>query len=633
MTFFKELKRRNVLRVGAAYIVAAWLIVQVVETLFPIYGLSDAAIRLVVAFVAIGLLPVVVLAWAFELTPEGLKKDKDVDRSQSISLQTGKNLDRTVMVVLALALGYFGFDKFVLSPERQAAELVTATEIAHREGRTEALVESYGDKSIAVLPFVTMSPDPDQAFFADGIAEELLNLLAKIPELRVTSRSSSFMFRGDALDLPKVAAKLNVAHLLEGSVRKAGNQVRITVQLIDAKSDTHLWSETYDRPLDDIFAIQDEVAEHVVEQLRLTLLGELPKAQPLNLDAYALVLEARQIILLQRKDEFSKAEELLKEALRIDPGYIDALVQLQSVYWHQRRDEWPERQDELTRLIEEIRSKTLKLDPDNAELKANMAWDMHTRENDLPGAARLYEQAAEAEPSNLYVLIGSGNLALEIGRMDLAIPIFEYLLKRDPMILWNYDNLARAYFKLGRYEEAIHLYSLHSNLSEQAGTKVWQSGMLLLLMGDPAGANKVFMQVDDEYDRVWCMSMALYDLDRKDESAEAFQRLREMEDEFLAMYKEVLGETTTAVDPLGFAIAHAWTGKPDEAFRYLRLQAEREDGLKGHVINGPYFKRLHNDPRWLPFLREFGLTPEQLAEIEFNPRLPSDLTAGNYDGR
>jgi TolB-like protein len=181
---------------------------------------------------------------------------------------------------------------------------------------TRSCVESYGEKSIAVLPFVNMSPDPDQAYFADGIAEELLNLLATIPTLRVTSRSSSFMFRGDALDLPEVAAKLNVAHILEGSVRKAGNQVRITVQLIEAKSDTHLWSETYDRPLDDIFAIQDEVAGQVVEQLRLALLGETPKAQLANLEAYALFLEARQIVALQHMDEYSKAEELLKEALQ-----------------------------------------------------------------------------------------------------------------------------------------------------------------------------------------------------------------------------------------------------------------------------------------------------------------------------
>ena len=162
MSLLNELKRRNVLRVGAAYVVAAWLIIQVVETIFPVYGLSDGAIRLVVTLLAIGLLPVVILAWAFELTPEGLKKDSEVDRSQSITTHTGKKLDRMIMVVLALALGYFAFDKFVLDPQREAqlqAQKVVEVEEARKEGRTEALVESYGDKSIAVLPFVNMSDD------------------------------------------------------------------------------------------------------------------------------------------------------------------------------------------------------------------------------------------------------------------------------------------------------------------------------------------------------------------------------------------------------------------------------------------------------------------------------------------
>jgi len=234
LSLFGELKRRNVFRVGAAYIVAVWLIIQVVETLFPIYGLSDAAIRLVVTLLAIGLLPVVVLAWAFELTPEGLKKDKDVDRSQSITLQTGKKLDRMIMVVLVLALSYFAFDKFVLDP----VEDEHIAQSAHQQGRSAAFTESYGDNSIAVLPFVNMSSDPEQEYFSDGLSEELLNLLSKIPELRVISRSSSFAFKGEKIDIPTVAKKLNVAHILEGSVRKAGNLVRITAQLMHAPTRT-----------------------------------------------------------------------------------------------------------------------------------------------------------------------------------------------------------------------------------------------------------------------------------------------------------------------------------------------------------------------------------------------------------
>jgi TolB-like protein len=298
MSLFEELKRRNVFRVGAAYVVVGWLIIQVVETIFPIYGIAESWIRLVITVLAIGLIPLLIFAWAFELTPEGLKKESDVDRTQSIAPHTGKKLDRTIMVVLALALVYFAVDKFVLNPQREAAvqeQVAVQVEEAIQQGRTEALVESYGDKSIAVLAFQDMSQDKDQEYLSDGIAEELLNLLAKIPDLRVISRSSAFSFKGQNLELTEIAERLNVAHILEGSVRKAGNKVRITAQLIEARSDTHLWSETYDRELDDIFAIQDEISATVVAQLKITLLGEAPKTVEINSEAYALFLQARHL--------------------------------------------------------------------------------------------------------------------------------------------------------------------------------------------------------------------------------------------------------------------------------------------------------------------------------------------------
>ncbi len=240
MSLYAELKRRNVLRVGTAYVVVAWLVIQVAETIFPLFGFDDTPARIVVIVLAIGFVPTLILAWIFELTPEGLRKEADVDRSESITPRTAKKLDRMIMVVLALGLAYFSFDKFVLSESREA----DIAEQARQEGRSEALVESYGEKSIAVLAFDDMSPASDQEYLSDGIAEELLNLLAKIPELRVISRSSAFSYKGKDVKLTQVAEELNVAHILEGSVRKAGNRIRITAQLIEARSDTHLWSET-----------------------------------------------------------------------------------------------------------------------------------------------------------------------------------------------------------------------------------------------------------------------------------------------------------------------------------------------------------------------------------------------------
>jgi hypothetical protein len=215
MSLFAELRRRNVFRVGAAYLVGAWLVIQVVETIFPAFGFGDAAVRIGVTVLAIGLVPVLVFAWAFEITPEGLKLEKDVDRSRSITAQTGKKLDRLIMVALALALGFFAFDKFVLSGSREAS----IAESARQEGRAEALLESYGDKSIVVLPFADMSPGKDQGYLSDGIAEELLNLLARVPDLRVISRTSAFAFKNKDLEVSDIAERLHVAHALEGSIR------------------------------------------------------------------------------------------------------------------------------------------------------------------------------------------------------------------------------------------------------------------------------------------------------------------------------------------------------------------------------------------------------------------------------
>ena len=211
MSLYHELKRRNVIRVAIAYLAASWLLIEAAETIFPLYGFGDAPARIVVTLLAIGFPLFLVFSWVFEITPEGLKLEKDVKREESIGPKSGKKLDRVIILLLALALGYFAVDKFVLEPAR-VSDLV---EESAQQARSEALVESYGEKSIAVLPFVNMSADPEQSYFSDGISEELLNLLAKIPELRVISRSSSFSFKGKDVAIPEVGKRLNVAHILE----------------------------------------------------------------------------------------------------------------------------------------------------------------------------------------------------------------------------------------------------------------------------------------------------------------------------------------------------------------------------------------------------------------------------------
>jgi len=602
-SFFAELQRRNVTRVAAAYIVASWLIIQVVETIFPAFGFSDATIRIVVIAFAIGLVPTLVCAWAFELTPEGLKKETEVDRRQSITPQTGKLLDRVIMVVLALALGYFAFDKLVLSESREAS----IAEAAREAGRREALVESYGDQSIAVLPFVNMSSDAEQEYFADGISEELLNLLARIPELRVISRSSAFAYKAKDLNLVDVARELNVGHILEGSVRKAGNEVRITVQLIEARSDTHLWSETYDRTLDNIFAIQDEIAEKVVSKLQISLLGPVPKVNETDPEAYALLLQARHLGLQFTPEALEQSNALYQQALAIAPEYAEA--------WRGLADNYATQAGELLRpyeeginLAREAANNALKIDPDYAAALASLGWLAMRFDNDLAEGAQYIERALLQEPTNINVLGTAASLVERLGRLDEAIVLAEYVVARDPVNSIDHANLGVYRLYARRLDEAIESYRTTLKLSPGFISAHYAIGVALLLKGKPSEALAAFEQEADEEYRVKGSALAQYELGRTVEHAEAFTILRER-----------WGNDW----PMEVAHVYAWTGDADSAFEWLRkdLESGHGQGWAESVLD-PLLENLHNDQRWQPLLAEAGVSDEQLAAIKFEVELP-----------
>jgi len=419
MSFFGELKRRNVIRVGAAYVVAAWLLIQVVETIFPAFGFGDAAVRTAVIVLAIGFPLFLIFAWLFQLTPEGLKLDRDVDRSVPVLPHAGKKLDRAIIVVLAIALGYFAIDKFVIDPARDAAREVEITERA----RTEAIIDSFGENSLAVLPFVNMSNDVENEYFSDGVAEEVLNLLAKIPDLRVISRSSSFSFRGKDIDIPSIAEQLNAALVLEGSVRRYGNQVRITAQLIEARSDTHLWSETYERELVDVFAIQDEISAAIVESLRNTINLEVEEAPrtnaAVNTEAHDAYLRGRY--LLAQRDVGGAAREFEK-AISLDPDYALAHAQLAIAYWLGGDDRAPAHVE-----------RAMALDPSIAEAHA-AAGVVSWNEEDFQGALRHFEKAIQINPSYVDVYTWMANmLDFGLGRYAEANAMRERAVQLDPL--------------------------------------------------------------------------------------------------------------------------------------------------------------------------------------------------------
>src|SRR5438874_3113303 len=262
--FFSELKRRNVLRMAGLYLVGAWLVVQVAGTVLPMFGAPEWLPRTIVVLLAIGFVPAVIFSWVFELTPEGLKRDEDVVPEQSIAPQTGRRMDRMIIVVLVLALGYFAFDKFALTPGRDAVRVANAV-----PNESKSVINA---KSIAVLPFENLSRDPENAFFTNGVQDEILSHLSKVADLRVISRTSVMQYKAGAQrNLREIAQQLGVAHVVEGSVQRAANKVRVIAQLIDARNDVHLWAQTYDRDLADVFAVQSEIAKGIADQLQARL--------------------------------------------------------------------------------------------------------------------------------------------------------------------------------------------------------------------------------------------------------------------------------------------------------------------------------------------------------------------------
>ena len=330
MNFISELKRRNVIRMAGLYLVGAWLITQVAATLFPVFDASSWAMKAVVTLLAIGFIPAMVFAWVFELTPEGLKRDADVTPDQSIAPQTARKMERLIIVLFALALTFFAFDKFIVAPKREAAlvETTSKTVAAKTVAGIDAEKNKINPRSIAVLPFSNMSGDVANEYFSDGISEEILNVLASTPELQVAARTSSFSFKGKSLEVPEIAKALKVRMVLEGSVRKQGDKVRITAQLIDASNGFHLWSQTYDRDLKDIFAIQDEIAKAIGEQLKVKMTGISKPGEPAsgtkNLEAYDLYLRGMALWHTRREKALWSSIEMFEKAVAIDPAFAEA---------------------------------------------------------------------------------------------------------------------------------------------------------------------------------------------------------------------------------------------------------------------------------------------------------------------
>lgn len=491
MGLIAELKRRNVIRVALLYCVASWLVLQVADVLFGVMGVPDWSLRLVFGILLLGLLIALVFAWVFELTPEGLRRERPAAEVEAEAARAmpavPRRLDGAIVALLALALVAFVADRWVL-PGRDAAHAPTAA-APGETGRPAApavpepplpgapgpaAIATPDARSVAVLPFVNMSGDADNEYFSDGLTEELLNALAQLDGLKVAARTSSFRFKGEVGDLADIARQLRVAHLLEGSVRRSGDRVRITAQLINAADGFHLWSETYDRQLTDIFAIQDDIATEVARALRVRLLGDAVPAVPRpptgNLEAYTAYLRGKQALRIASYEAYERADAAFREALALDPDFAAAHAALAET-WRLRAFwgvvPWSEGVEEVRRGV----ARSLALDPEQP-----LGWALdgvlkfHDREAEPSHAARLaaaersYRRALALEPGQPLASEELARLLRQRGRNDEALGVLMAALERDPLSGQAHWRIGQHYQGLGelapaaaRFQAAIEL--------------------------------------------------------------------------------------------------------------------------------------------------------------------------------
>ena len=471
MSFFEELKRRNVIRVAIAYGVGAWFILQLADVVLENINAPDWVMQAVMMALAIGLPVVVLLAWAFEMTPEGIKKEKDVDRSQSITAVTGRKLDRMIIGILTVTVGYLLIDKLILQDTAPAPQETTQSEPA------EAASTEDSGPSVAVLPFVNMSGDKDNEYFSDGLTETLLHMLAQLPELRVAARTSSFAFKGKDTGIAEISEALGVAHVLEGSVQKAGNRVRVTAQLIRADDGFHVWSQNYDRNLDDIFAIQDEIAKDVAGALDASLLGG--NNQPTlsvntsNLSAYESYLKGLEQQAVFSYSSLEIAENHFKQALAHDPAFSDARLSLIRNYM-MKHGTGLLNDEELARLTDPLIRQVREQQPDNRLTRA-FELAISTRTFDS-GKSKEERQQELDELRNLLPLIPSETYVRQIvaGRMNFyfkqpeqAIEIIQAGLLVDPLAAELYSTLGSIYQDQQKLDLALENFQKAQQLAPE----------------------------------------------------------------------------------------------------------------------------------------------------------------------
>jgi TolB-like protein/Flp pilus assembly protein TadD len=572
--FLAELRRRNVLRVAAFYAAVAWLLVQIATQVLPVFNVPTWTLRLVVVTVLLGFPFALVFAWFYELTPEGLKRENEVDRSQSIARNTGRKLDRLIIGVLAAAVVVLLANQFVL----------------HKDLSDTAL-----GKAIAVLPLVNDTGDPANEYFSDGLSEELISALAQIKELKVIGRTSSFHFKNRNEESKVIGAALGVGYLLEGSVRQAAGRARIAVNLVRAADGANAWSQIYDRTLPDIFAVQAEIAQSVAGALKVALLGDADKNPDApsnqNVDAYTAYLQGRYYEKRYTAADLRKAIGFYDTAIRIDPHYALAYAALSKSWWA-LGDITGEDVAEANRKARAAAERAVAEDPNSAEGHAALGQILISVDRNAKGAEAEYRRAAELAPASAEPKIGLSSVLGDFGRIEEAVELLQEAVRLEPLTTNAHFDLARLLTSLGRYDEAVQSARKAIEL-QPGGAGTWE--MLALVeakRGDGEAALKAAAQESDPDWRAYAMALAQQARGDRPAANAALDAL-------------IAGHS----DDMSFQIAtvYAFRGDADKTFEWLDRAYEKRDPGVMAIIDNPFTRELRSDPRFAAFCRKVGL--------------------------
>ena len=573
LSFFTELKRRNVYKVAVAYAVVGWLIAQIATQIFPFLEIPNWIVRLVIVLIAIGFPVALVIAWAFEATPEGIKRTEVADAKHEHS--RGKTWIYVVIIGAAISVALFFVGRFTAGNNSNAA-------------RTELPA-----KSIAVLPFDSLSRDPDNAFFAEGVQDEILTRLAKVADLKVIARTSTQKFKSAPDDLRNVANQLGVMNILEGSVQKANDQVRVNVQLINGLTNAHLWAEIYDRKLTDIFAVESDIAKTIADTLQAKLTGSektaISKEPTSNTEAYELYHKGRSLWGKRTGDNIPKAISFYEQAIARDPNYALAYAGLSSAYILSPFYADANRL-EMSAKAKEAALKALQLDPNLAEAHAALGKVLFFGEIDLAGAAREYKRAIELKPNDADAHHWfSNDILAALGRFDEAIAEGKRSVELDPLSVVINADLGETFYFAKRYDESVTQLRKTIEIDPTSFYTHYNLGIALQAKGDLPGAIAEYEKAKQLGDNTTVSTFYAAARAQAGDKDAARRMLSELDE--ISRHHEVVGYLR--------ALLYLSLNNKDEALRWLEQSVKERDGSNICWINvDPLLDPLHGDPRF-----------------------------------